>query len=64
MTTFDQSKWQEESNSVLARKNKFVSRPTTAVQSGRPIGNFQTKYTNLYMNYNQQKQKVSETMYE
>lgn len=46
MTTFDQAKWQQESNSVLARKNKFVSRLTTIVQSSRPIGNFQTKYTN------------------
>jgi len=50
MTTFDQAKWQEESNSFLARKNKFVSRPTTAIQSSRPMGNFQTKYTNPYMN--------------
>jgi hypothetical protein len=57
MTTFDQAKWQKESNNVLARKNKFMPRPAAV---GRPIGNLQTNY----VNDNQQKQKVPETMYE
>jgi hypothetical protein len=43
MTTFDQAKWREESNNVLARKNKFMARPAAGVQVG-PIGNHQTNY--------------------
>jgi hypothetical protein len=43
MTTFDQAKWQKESNSVLAKKNKFMPRPAAL---GRPIGNLQTNYVN------------------
>ena len=61
MIAFDQVKWQEESNNVLlARKNKFMPRPATVVQTGRPVGNLQTNY----VNDNQQKQKVPETMHE
>ena len=65
MIAFDQAKWQEESNNVLARKNKFVLRTTTIMQPRRPTGNFQIKYTNPYINKNQQKQKlVLKTLYE
>jgi len=47
MIAFDQVKWQEESNNVLlARKNKFMPRPATMVQTGRPVGNLQTNYVN------------------
>ena len=60
MIAFDQAKWQEESNNVLARKNKFMPRPAAMVQMGTPIGNRQTNY----VNDNQQKQKVPETMHE
>ena len=27
MTAFDQAKWQEESNNILARKNRFTNKP-------------------------------------
>jgi hypothetical protein len=60
MTNFDQAKWQEESNNVLARKKKFMARPAAKVQVGRPIGNHQTNY----VSNNLQTQKVLKTMYE
>ena len=60
MKNFDQAKWQEESNTVLARKNKFMARPAAGVHVGRPIGNQQTNY----VSNNPQTQKVPETMYE
>jgi hypothetical protein len=46
MIAFDQAKWQEESNNVLARNNKFMPRPAAVVQMGILIGNRQTNYVN------------------
>jgi hypothetical protein len=60
MTTFDQAKWQEESNNILARKNIFTTKPVMGSQGGRSFGNQQSNY----MSNNLQTPKVSETMYE
>ena len=56
MTAFDQAKWQEESNNILARKNRFTTKPGM----GRSFGNPQS----TYVSNNLQTPKVSETMYE
>jgi len=60
MTSFDQAKWQEESNNILARKNIFTTKPVMGSQGGRSFGNQQSNY----MSNNLQTPKVSETMYE
>jgi hypothetical protein len=59
MTTFDQAKWQEEPNNILARKNRFSTKPVMGSQWGRSFGNQQSNY----MSNNLQTPKVSETMY-
>jgi hypothetical protein len=60
MTAFDQAKWQEESNNILARKSRFTTKPVMGGQGGRSFGNQQSNY----VSNNSQTPKVSETMYE